>query len=192
MMLLLQLFYRFAQIGLFAVGGGLATLPFLYDLMDRTGWFTVGDISNMIAVSESTPGPLGVNMATYVGNVTGGILGGAVATIGLITPSIIVIILVSKVLDKFKDSKTVKAVFYGLRPASMAMIASAGLLVAKQAFLQVEPSAFGSIGLAELSGIFDWKAMFFAALLWMLMTKYKKHPIFYIVLAAVIGIVFQM
>lgn len=192
MMLLIQLFFRFAQIGLFAIGGGLATLPFLYDLMDRTGWYTMEDVTNMIAVSESTPGPLGVNMATYVGNVTGGVLGGVVATIGLIAPSIIVIILVSKILEKFRESQTVKAVFYGLRPASMAMIASAGLLVARQAFLTGEISRLQDLKFSQLSLLFNWKAMFFAALLWILMTKYKKHPIFYILFAAALGIVFQM
>lgn len=190
-MIFLQLFFRFFQIGLFSIGGGLATLPFLYELMEKTGWYTMEDVSNMIAVSESTPGPLGVNMATYVGNVTGGIFGGVVATLGLIAPSICVIILVSKVLEKFRDSETVKAIFYGLRPASMAMIASAGLLVAKQAFINTDAlSSFSSLG--DVSALFSFKPLFFAVLLWILMTKYKKHPIFYILLAGVIGIVFQM
>lgn len=190
-MIFLQLFYRFFQIGLFSIGGGLATLPFLYELMGDTGWYTMEDVSNMIAVSESTPGPLGVNMATYVGNVTGGILGGLVATVGLITPSIIVIILISKILEKFRDSETVKAIFYGLRPASMALIAGAGLLVARQAFVNEEVLA-GFANWTDLSLLFDFKSLFFAALLWILMKKYKKHPIVYILLAAVIGIVFQM
>lgn len=191
-MIFLKLFFRFAQAGLFAIGGGLATLPFLYDMADTTGWFTLADISNMIAVSESTPGPLGVNMATYVGNVTAGILGGVVATVGLVFPSVVVIILVSKVLEAFRDSRHVQAIFYGLRPASMGLIASAGLLVAKGAFLREEIPAVSQWSLSMLSGLFNWQTLAFAALFWILMNKYKKHPIFYIIFAAVIGIVFQM
>ena len=92
MMLILELCFRFFCCGLFAVGGGLATLPFLYNISKETGWYTFSDISNMIAVSESTPGPMGVNMATYVGFTTAGPAGAVIATLGLITPSIIVII----------------------------------------------------------------------------------------------------
>lgn len=107
-MLALQLFAEFFKTGLFAVGGGLATLPFLYQMAADTGWFTAQDIADLIAVSESTPGPLGVNMATYVGFKTLGVLGGVVSTLGLVAPSIIVIILISKVLDRFKESSIVQ------------------------------------------------------------------------------------
>ena len=110
-MICLQLFWEFFKTGLFAVGGGLATLPFLYDMSISTGWFTAQDIADLIAVSESTPGPLGVNMATYVGFKSIGLFGGVVATLGLICPSIIIIILISKILDKFKDSAVVQKVF---------------------------------------------------------------------------------
>ena len=94
-MIYLQLFYEFFKTGLFAVGGGMATLPFLYDMADRTDWFTRAELANMVAVSEATPGPIGVNMATYVGYLSGGIPGAVVATLGLVTPSIIVILLVA-------------------------------------------------------------------------------------------------
>ena len=90
-MIYLRLFYEFFKTGLFAIGGGLATLPFLSDMADRTGWFTQAQLADMLAVSESTPGPVGVNMATYVGFETGGILGAVVATLGLVAPSVIVI-----------------------------------------------------------------------------------------------------
>ena len=126
MMLYLQLFWEFFKTGLFAVGGGLATLPFLQDMADRTGWFTRAQLADMLAVSESTPGPIGVNMATYVGFSTGGVGGALIATLGLITPSVIVILIVAAFLKAFRDSKWVSAAFYGLRPASTALVAAAG------------------------------------------------------------------
>ena len=94
MMLYLRLFWEFFKTGLFAVGGGMATLPFLYSMSDATGWFTHAQLADMIAVSESTPGPIGVNMATYVGFSTAGVPGAVVATLGLITPSVIIILII--------------------------------------------------------------------------------------------------
>ena len=110
-MLYLRLFYEFFKTGLFAVGGGMATLPFLYDMADSTGWFTHGQLADMVAVSESTPGPIGVNMATYVGFTAGGIPGAVIATIGEVTPSIIVILIVAAMLTKFRNSKYVENAF---------------------------------------------------------------------------------
>jgi len=126
-MIYLQLFYEFFKTGLFAVGGGLATLPFLYDMADRTGWFTRTQLADMLAVSESTPGPIGVNMATYVGYVTRGIPGAIVSTLGLVTPSVIVILMIAAFLKAFRHNRYVEAAFYGLRPASTAMVAAAFL-----------------------------------------------------------------
>ena len=108
-MLYLRLFWEFFKTGLFAVGGGLATLPFLQDMADRTGWFTRAQLADMLAVSESTPGPIGVNMATYVGFTTGGVGGALIATLGLVTPSVIVILIVAAFLKAFRDSKWVRA-----------------------------------------------------------------------------------
>ena len=124
MILYLQLFWEFFKTGLFAVGGGMATIPFLYNMADATGWFTRNDVANMIAVGESTPGPIGVNMATYVGYVTGSgegglpfaILGAVVATLGLITPSVIVILIIASFLKAFRNNRYVDSAFYGLRP----------------------------------------------------------------------------
>ena len=137
-MIYLQLFWEYFKAGLFAVGGGMATIPFLYEISDRTGWFTHQDLANMLAVSESTPGPIGVNMATYVGFVTGmkgggipnAILGAVTASIGLVLPSLIVILIVAAMLKRFKESPLVQKTFYGLRPASTGLIAAAGLSVA--------------------------------------------------------------
>ena len=186
-MILLQLFFEFFKTGLFAVGGGLATIPFLRDISVRTGWFTQADLTTMIAVSESTPGPMGVNMATYVGFDTAGILGAVVATLGLITPSVIVIILIAGFLQKFRRSKTVDAVFAGLRPASTALIASAGLSVALSVLVNVG-------GVAEHTFSIHWPAVILAAAVFVCMkyTKLKKlHPIAFIAVSAVIGAVFQ-
>lgn len=114
-MILLLLMWEFFKTGLFAIGGGLATLPFLYEMSVKTGWFTATDIANMIAISESTPGPLGINMATYVGYNTAGVAGAILAPIGEVLPSIIIILIIAKVLEKFKENQIVQDVFYGLR-----------------------------------------------------------------------------
>ncbi|MGN0328362.1 MAG: chromate transporter [Lachnospira sp.] len=188
-MLYLQLFYEFFKAGLFAIGGGLATLPFMYEISEKTGWFTSMDISNMIAVSESTPGPMGVNMATYVGFMTCSVLGGIIATLGLICPSIIIIIIISNFLKKFKESQVVQKIFYGLRPASTALITVAGLGVAKLALLNT--GLFDESG--NLMDLFNWVSIALAVVLGFLVFKFKKiHPIAFICLSAVLGIVLQL
>lgn len=184
----LQLFYEFFKAGLFAVGGGLATLPFLYEISSKTGWYTAHDIADMIAVSESTPGPIGVNMATYAGFKTLGIFGGIVSTLGLICPSIIIIIIISKVLSKFRDSKTVSRIFYALRPASTALIAAAGLTVAKIALLNT--GLFETTGV--LTDLFNWKCILLAAGILAGIKIFNKHPIIYIAVAAAAGIIFKL
>ena len=189
-MILFRLFWEFFKTGLFAVGGGMATLPFLYDMSARTGWFTQARLADMIAVSESTPGPIGVNMATYVGFETAGIPGAVVATLGLICPSIIIILLIARVLKQFRESKTVDAIFYGLRPCSIALIAAAGLLVARVTFLNQDALAAG-FNPAEL---LRWKELLLAAVL-LVLTRFVKplkklHPVVFIALSAAVGILF--
>lgn len=181
------LFWEFFKTGLFALGGGLSTIPFLYEMMDKYHWFTQTDLMNMIAVSESTPGPIGVNMATYVGyHVTGNsILGGVVATVGLVAPSVIIICLIAKALSLVKDSVWVKRAFEGLRPAVTAMIASAGLGV----FVAVIWPA-GTIGFTGISWIH--LALFAVLAGFTLFYPKKMHPIAMICLCAVIGIVLQL
>ena len=124
-MIYLQLFWEFMKTGLFAVGGGMATLPFLQAIGESTGWYTYTDLMNMLAVSESTPGPIGINMATYVGFTAAGIPGAVIATLGEVTPSIIVILIVAAVLQSFRNNKYVDRAFYGLRPASTGLIGAA-------------------------------------------------------------------
>ena len=185
-MIFLQLFYEFFKTGLFAVGGGLATLPFLEDISQRTGWFTSAQLADMLAISESTPGPIGVNMATYVGFETAGILGALCATVGLVMPSVIIIVLISKVLAKFRTNTYVEAAFYGLRPASVAMVASAGIGVAMTTLLNLTASGFG---------VLRWRELVLAVVILVLtnfVPKVKKfHPIVFIALAAAVGIIFK-
>lgn len=190
----LRLMYEFAKTGLFAIGGGLATLPFLYEMAEKTGWFTNQDILNLVAISESTPGAIGINMATYVGYLTGGaqdgfwagLLGGILATIALAAPSVVVIVLISKVLQKFKESPIVKGVFKGLRPASTGLIVAAGISVAEMALLNT--SAFTGLNLESLMNVVNWKGIVLAAVLYVGMKKLKAHPIVFIAIAAVAGI----
>ena len=189
MSLLIQLFLEFFKIGLFAVDGGLATIPFLHQLAEKYTWFTVETLVDMIAISESTPGAMGVNMATYVGFHIKGILGGLAAPLSLVLPSVIIIIIISKILDRFKTSAIVQNALYGLRAASTALIAAAGIGVAKIAFLHVGED--GSLVLSKLFSIINWKAIVLALAIWYGLVKWKKHPILYIVVAAVTGIVFQ-
>jgi chromate transporter len=189
-MIYLRLFYEFFKTGLFSIGGGLATLPFLYDLADKTGWYTRAQLADMIAVSESTPGPIGVNMATYVGFLCAKVPGAIIATIGLVTPSIIVILIIAGFLKRFSESKTVKSVFYGLRPASVALIASAGLVVMYDVFIV---PAFSETHL--FSDLLNWKAVALAAVL-IVLTRFVKptkklHPIVFILFSAVVGVVFS-
>ncbi|MDD5964044.1 MAG: chromate transporter [Oscillospiraceae bacterium] len=191
MTLYLQLFWEFFKTGLFAVGGGMATLPFLYDISNKTGWFTHAQLADMVAVSESTPGPIGVNMATYVGFVTGGVGGAVVATLGLIAPSILIVLIIAAFLKAFRDSKYVDGAFYGLRPASTALIASALVTVAKVAFFSSQN--FGDLT-AVLHGV-EWKAVVLAAVL-LLLTRYVPrvkswHPIVFIGLSAAVGVIFR-
>ena len=186
-MIYLRLFYEFFKVGLFSVGGGLATIPFLQHLGATTGWFSAADLANMIAVSESTPGPMGVNMSTYVGFTCGGIPGAVCAVLGLIAPSIIVILIIAGFLKKFRESRVVDGVFYGLRPASTALITSAGLSVAAIALVN---TAAGSV-----AGLFRWEAIAIAAAVFVCMQikpLKKIHPIVYIALAAAVGVVLKL
>lgn len=199
MMLFLRLFYEFFKTGLFAIGGGMATIPFLYDMADATGWFTHTDLANMIAVSESTPGPIGINMATYVGFISGmkvcgvptAILGAVVATLGLIAPSIIVILIIAAILKSFRNNPYVNNAFYGLRPASTGLIAAAGITVVISNLFSLDALKDG-FSLAFI----NWKGWILAVVLWLLTNKVKQtkglHPIVFIGFSAVIGILFSM
>ena len=192
----LRLFFEFFKTGLFAVGGGIATLPFLKIMGESTGWFTQTDLMNMLAVSESTPGPVGINMATYVGFTTAGLTGSIVATIGEVTPSIIVILIVAAMLAKFRDSKYVANAFYGLRPASTGLIGAAGAGVVLQVFAGISSSSGDSIFTKYSGGgAISIKAVILAAVIFVLSRYVKQtknlHPIVFIAISAVAGVVFK-
>lgn len=188
---LLRLFWEFFKTGLFSVGGGLATLPFIYDISDKTGWFTHGQIADMIAVAESTPGPIGINMATYVGYTTAGVPGALCATLGIIIPPITIILIIARFLQRFRESALVDHAFYGLRPASAALIAAAGVSVVKIALLDL--TAFAQSH--AVTDLFRWEAIVLAAVIWLLTNVVKKtkklHPLVFIALSAVVGVVFR-
>ena len=191
-MILLRLFWEFFQIGLFSVGGGLATLPFLYNLGARSGWFTAEQVADMLAVSESTPGPIGVNMATYVGYTSAGVPGSLIATLGLITPSIIIILFVAAAMKAFRNNRYVEAAFYTLRPASTGLITAAGWSVIMLVLVNTELYW----GTGVLTDLFRWKNIVLFVVIWILTnlvkTVKKLHPIVFIALAAVCGIVFKL
>lgn len=177
------LFFEFFKIGLFSVGGGLATLPFLNKLVEKYDWFTSGDLANIIAVSESTPGPLGINMATYTGFTGSGILGGIVASVGIILPSWIIILLIAQVLQKFNENRYVKAAFVGLRASVVGLISAAVLGIMQLCFINV--------GFTKITNLFNYKALIvFLGLLLIRFRFQKIHPIIFIGAGAAIGIVF--
>ncbi|MBE7017031.1 MAG: chromate transporter [Ruminococcaceae bacterium] len=190
-MIYIQLFIEFFLTGLFSVGGGMATIPFLEDISARTGWFTPAQLADMVAVSESTPGPIGVNMATYVGYLTAGIPGSIIATLGLVLPSAIVILIVAAFLKAFRNSKYVDRVFYGIRPASTALIAAAGVSVLMLCIVDIP--AFKLSG--RIFDLVDPKAIILFAVIWVftnLVKKTKKfHPLVFIAFSAVAGLVFK-
>ena len=183
-LLLLSLFWEFLKIGLFCVGGGMAALPFLYDLGDKTGWYTSTQVLDMLAVSESTPGPIGINMATYVGYTVGGIPGAVLA-------GVILVLILARFLQKYRDNRYINAAFYGLRPASTALIAAAGVSVLGESLFNV--SLYRQTG--SIADLFSWGPIILAAVLAVL-TNIKPtkdiHPVVYIAASAVVGIVFGL
>ncbi len=185
-MIYLKLFYEFLKVGLFSVGGGLATIPFLRTMGLETGWFTEAELANMIAISESTPGAMGVNMATYAGFEAGGLLGSIIATLGLITPSIIVVLIIARVLQSFRQSRAVEAIFSGLRPASVALISFAGISVAVTTFFYTVPE-YSSLQI-------HFPSVLLAVAVYLAMTyspAKKLHPIAFIAISAVVGVLLQ-
>ena len=178
----LQLFWEFFKTGLFTVGGGLASLPFLYDISNRTGWYTHAQLVDMIAVSESTPGPIGVNMATYVGFELAGIPGSLLATFAMVLPTVVLTYFVAQALDRFRQNPLVNSAFYGLRPAVCGLIANACWGIMRVSMFDFKAS--GILNIINIPAIIIFAAAFF------LIRRYKKlHPIVFIGCGAVLGIV---
>lgn len=187
-MIFLQLFWEFFKTGLFAVGGGLATLPFLKAITHKYPWFTANDLMDMIAVSESTPGPIGVNSATYAGFRAAGLPGALMATFSLVLPSVIIIILVSRALDRFRSSSLVQNGFYGLRPASAGLIFGAMFTVFAASLLHLDLWT----GPESLLSVLNYRAILLFLVLSVAIRKLPKvHPIVFIGVGALAGIVFQ-
>ena len=187
-MTFLQLILEFFKTGLFSVGGGLATLPFLYEMSTaHPDWFSPGDVADMIAISESTPGAIGINMSTYAGYKTLGIPGGILASFALALPSVIIILIIARFLARFRQSRLVDGAFYGLRPASLAMISAAGLNVARITLVNLDALSAG----AGLGSFFTWKAIILAVALLIGIRKLKWSPIVFIAISAVVGIIFR-
>lgn len=186
-MIYLQLAWEFFKIGLFAVGGGMAALPFLRHLAERTGWFTVSLLTDMVAISESTPGPIGINMATYVGYQVGGWPGAVIASVAVALPSLLLILLLAQSLARFRTHPLVESAFYGLRPAVTGLIAAAGVSVMQSTFLHWD----GFLQERTLSALADGKQLLFFLVISLCIFRWKKHPIFYIALSAAAGIVLQ-
>jgi chromate transporter len=181
----LYLALEFFKIGLFSIGGGMATLPFLFELTEKYDWYTASELTNMIAVSESTPGPVGINMATYAGYSVAGIPGAIIATLSLVAPSIIIIVIIARFLSAFRTNFYVESAFYGIRPAVAALIAYAvwGLFKVSLGITTAGGFNIDWVSLALTFGIFG--------LLQIKQIK-KLHPLFVILFGAAIGLILKL
>lgn len=184
-MIYVTLFLEFFKIGLFSIGGGMATIPFLMDLTDKYTWFTAKELANMIAISESTPGPIGINMATFAGFHASGIPGALIATFSLVSPALVIIIIVAKFMSDFSDNKYVKAAFYGIRPMIAALIGYAVWQIIVITFADTTGSAIHLKYPAILTGGIVF-------LLLQIKPLKKLHPIIWIITGAAAGVLFSL
>lgn len=180
-MILIELFMIFLKIGAFTFGGGYAMIAMIQYEAERHGWLTEAELVDFVALSESTPGPLAVNMATFVGIRTGGVLGAVIATLGIVLPSFIIILIIAKCFEKFKDSKAVKGVMSGLKPSVVGMIGTAFLSVGRTVFF---PNGFQTVCFTD---ILFWIFLCIFVVSTVLAFR-KMNPIEIILLAAVVGI----
>ena len=183
---LFQLFITFCYVGLFTIGGGMATIPLLEEVCVSNHWTTIEEFYQMVAISESTPGPIGINIATYVGFTTQGVLGGIVASIGLITPPFIIMMVVIRLLNKFRKTPIVRALFVGLRAATVGLVLTSFLSIIE--ITLVDTSLYTTFD--KFYQIFNWKACLIFVGIAFLYFKFKKHPLLYIGLGAIAGILF--
>ena len=168
-MIYLQLFFEFFKIGLFSFGGGYATIPFLYHISQMYNWYSIDELTQMTAVASITPGPVGINVATYAGLKSAGILGSLLATTAEMLPSLFLVIVVSKLLKKFSDNFYVKTIIETLKPISCALLVSVAIGLIKP----------------ELT---ELKSLVLLAILLLLSWKTKKDPLFYIAFSALAGL----
>lgn len=174
----LKLFIEFFKIGSFSFGGGFSTLPHIFELSDKTGWFTYSEVNNMITISQMTPGPLACNMATYIGFKMQGICGGILTSISFVIPAIIFMYIISKVFQKFKDNTTAVEVLNFIRASTFASILISCLSVLKNTFLNTDYQI-------------NLKAVILAIIVFILLKKKSIHPLIGMSIAGIIGIVFK-
>ena len=193
-MIYLQLFLEFLKIGLFSFGGGYATLPFLYHMSETYGWFSLSELSRMLAISSITPGPVGLNVATFAGFKTAGIIGSITATFAIMLPSFAIVIFISKMLKKFSDNFYIKSALYALRPAAAAMIAAVGVRLFSGSIvlnMPKNPSSFLnslSNGFLTPGEYIDIRAFMLLVFLFILSLRLKRDPLIYLLIGAVFGI----
>ncbi len=202
MPLALVLFLQMAKIGLFAVGGGAVTIPFQQHLGESTGWFGAEELANMLAVAQSLPGAMGINLSAYVGFSQLGAGGALVAVLGSVLPSIVIILIVASFLDRFRENRMVASVMTAIRPASLALLVAAALILFSLAFLDAEalPQTAGLADMLEegslaqtLASAIEWKAVaLFAvvAVLSNLKPLKRVHPFFWMLACALVGVIF--
>ncbi len=187
-MIYLLLICEFFKVGLFAVGGGYATLPFLYHISEVYGWYSAKELVDMLAISSITPGPVGINVATFAGFKSAGILGSLLATSSLILPSFIIVILISKLLNKFKENFYVQAILYAIKPAGCALLAAVGVQLFQEYILR-DTSV---LDFNQLTSFIDIKALILLVGLFVMSIKVKKDPLIYLGVAAVCGILMHL
>ena len=187
-MVCLLLFYEFFKVGLFSVGGGYATLPFLYHISEIYHWYSARELVDMLAVSSITPGPVGINVATFAGFKSAGLLGAFVSTFAIILPSFLLVILIYKLLNKFSENFYVQAVLYSIKPAGCALIAAVGVRKFHDYILR-DISVFD---IHRLTAFIDFKALFLLVGLLVLCIKVKKNPLLYLGISALFGILLHL
>jgi len=178
--ILIELYLTFAKIGLFTIGGGYAMIPLITQEITRRNWLSLSEVIDMIAISEMTPGPFAINSATFIGVQQTGLIGGAAATLGVITPSFIIVVLIAKYFAKFKDHPTIQAILSGLRPAVLGLIASSTLVIVKNALLPDNAVNW-------LQSI-NWRSILIFAISLISIAKFKIHPALMIIFSALLGI----
>lgn len=174
MKLLVKLYLAFLKIGTFSFGGGYAMLPFIQkEIVEKNDWISSTEFTDIIGISQMTPGPVAINSATFVGYKISGVIGSIVATLGVITTSFILVVIINRILDKFKEFKMVQAALLGMKPALIALII--------YAFWDLAIDAYK-----------DWKSIFITVIIAVVLWSKKVHPILVIVIAAIFGLVFYV
>jgi len=185
----LELYWSFLQIGLFSFGGGYASLPLIQkQVVEIHHWLTMNEFIDIITISQMTPGPIAINAATFVGTRIGGLLGAIIATLGSVTPSLIIVLTIACFYSKYKDLWFVRGILQGLRPAVVALIASSALAIILTSFFSGEAASWFSIDLAALDKIS--LLIFLGALV--VLRKFKLDPIIVMVISGVVGIIFYL